>query len=164
MCCSKNNVSHTISQLSTLILIVFCSTETGRVEIAGDVQRKIALKLHWCEAVFSNLVHSRIHSCNNTIPKADHFPVHDLISCKYMGAFWQVAVGFEPHSPFLIKNNLSGLRCPLCLPPAKPAGGWTQREVWLWSGQPPSSHGSPSCQPYQIYPALKCHPMALIQT
>lgn len=81
-----------------------------------------------------------------------------------MGAFWQVAVGFEPHSPFLIKNNLSGLRCLLCLPPAKPAGGWTQREVWLWSGQPPPSHGSPSCQPYQIYPALKCYPMALIQT
>lgn len=52
---SKNNISHTISKLSTLSPIVFYSTYMGGREgrgIAGDVQRKIPLKHHCCEPAF----------------------------------------------------------------------------------------------------------------
>ena len=47
-------------------------------------------------------------------PKADHFGIHHLISCKCMGAFWAIAVGFEPHPAFYNKNNSTWVDSGVC--------------------------------------------------
>lgn len=81
----------------------------------GDVQRKIPLKHHCCETVFSKLFTPEYVHEIVLLPKANHFCIPHLIAQKYMGAFSATAVGFELHPALLNKTSLRGLRCLLCL-------------------------------------------------
>lgn len=74
--------THTCAVPRIMFLTIFLSFQhwsqlsfaVHGVEIAGDVQRKIPLNLHCCEAVFSKVVHPRILSYfHNTISQSRSF-------------------------------------------------------------------------------------------
>lgn len=83
--------------------------------IAGDVQRKIPLEHHCCEAVFSKLVHSRIHSRSNVISQSRPFLHSSSCIMQIYGTLQSDCSGFWTAACFFFnKNNLTRVDSGVC--------------------------------------------------
>lgn len=98
----------------------------GGEGIDEDVQRKIPLKHHCCETGFSELVHSKIPSCNNAVSQSKPFLYSSSCSSQMNGSLLSDYSGVWTASFLLNKGNWSGLRGLLCL-----CGSW----VGGWGGE-----------------------------
>lgn len=106
----------------------------GGGEIAGDVQRKIPLEHHCCEAVFSKLVHYRIRSCNNAISQSRPFLYSTSYIVQIDGSLLSACSGFWTTSCFFWIKITQPERTQVSVVAAVAAhswvGGWVDTE---WS-------------------------------